>query len=242
MGRYQYPFGSHYTTIDGVRIHYVDEGKGDPVLMVHGQPTWSYLYRNIIPAFALDLMGFGLSDKLTDREYSFEEHTKILRGFIEALDLKDLTLVLHDWGGPIGLEYAVYHQENMKKLVLMNTFATVDFKLPWAFKAAFRSPVISDVLVRRLNVLGFLAFRFGVRHKLSKQVLENYREPHSTYRSRKGVAQFPRLIPASPRDASYAPIKAISQALGSFRIPTLFLFSLNPPMDRDGRREDSGRG
>ena len=212
MGRYQYPFGSHYTTIDGVRIHYVDEGKGDPVLMVHGQPTWSYLYRNIIPAFALDhralaldLMGFGLSDKPTDREYSFEEHTKILRGFIEALDLKDLTLVLHDWGGPIGLEYAVYHQENMKKLVLMNTFATVDFKLPWAFKAAFRSPVISDVLVRRLNVLGFLAFRFGVRHKLSKQVLENYREPHSTYRSRKGVAQFPRLIPASPRDTRQPP-------------------------------------
>ena len=237
MERYQYPFQSYYTTIEGVRIHYVDEGQGDPVLMVHGQPTWSYLWRNIIPvvakshrAIALDLMGFGLSDKPQDRQYSFDEHTRILREFIEALELKNLTLVLHDWGGPIGLEYAVYHQENVKKLVLLNTLATVDFKLPWVFKAAFRSPFLSDFLVRRLNVFGLLAFRFGVRHSLSKQALQNYREPHSTYASRKGVAQFPRLIPASPRDATYAPIKAISQALANFPIPTLFLFSDGDPV------------
>ena len=237
MERYQYPYESRYVKVEDVRIHYVEEGRGEPVLFVHGQPTWSYLWRNVIPpiarryrAIAIDLMGFGLSDKPQDRQYSFEEHTRILRGFIEALDLKNLTLVLHDWGGPIGLEYAVNHQENMKKLVLMNTFATVDFKLPWVFKAAFRSPVISDVLVRRLNVFGILALRFGVRHKLSKQVLKNYREPHPTYRSRKGVAQFPRLIPASPRDASYAPIKAISQAMDGFAVPTLFLFSDGDPV------------
>ena len=146
------------------------------------------------------------------------------------MKLENLTLVLHDWGGPIGLGYAVYHQENMKKLVLLNTLATVDFKLPWVFKAAFRSPFLSDFLVRRLNVFGFLAFRFGVRHRLSKQALQNYREPHPTYASRKGVAQFPRLIPASPRDATYAPINAISQALASFPIPTLFLLSDGDPV------------
>jgi len=93
--------------------------------------------------------------------------TRILREFIEALELKNLTLVLHDWGGPIGLEYAVYHRENVKKLVLLNTLATVDFKLPWVFKAVFRSPFLSDFLVRGLNVFGLLAFRFGVRQGLT---------------------------------------------------------------------------
>lgn len=181
--RYQYPFESHYLIVDGVRIHYVDQGEGDPVLMVHGQPTWSYLWRNIIPAIAenhraiaIDLMGFGLSDKPAHRQYSFAEHSAVLRGFIEALELKTLTLVLHDWGGPIGLDYAMYHQENINKLVLLNTFATVDFKLAWIFKAAFRSPFLADFLVRRLNAFGILAPRFGVQHKLDQRALKNYRE------------------------------------------------------------------
>ena len=235
--RYQYPFESHYLTIDGIRIHFVEQGQGGPVLMVHGQPTWSYLWRNIIPviaknhrAIAIDLMGFGLSDKPAHRRYSFAEHAAILRGFIETLELKNLTLVLHDWGGPIGLDYAVYHQENINKLVLLNTFATVDFKLPWIFKAAFRSPFLADFLVRRLNAFGILAPRFGVRNKLDKRVLQNYREPHPDYASRIGVAQFPRNIPCSPRDAAYEPIKAISQALASSQMPTLFLFSDKDPV------------
>jgi len=235
--RYQYPFESHYLTVDGIRIHYVEQGQGDPVLMVHGQPTWSYLWRNIIPviaknhrAIAIDLMGFGLSDKPAHRRYSFAEHTAILAAFIETLELRNLTLVLHDWGGPIGLDYAVYHEENIKKLVLLNTFATVDFKLPWIFKAAFRSPFLADFLVRRLNAFGILAFGYGVRTKLDKRVLQNYREPHHDYASRIGVAQFPRNIPCSPRDAAYEPIKAISQALASSQMPTLFLFSDKDPV------------
>jgi len=235
--RYQYPFESQYVTIDGVRIHYVEQGQGDPVLMVHGQPTWSYLWRNIIPAIAkhhraiaIDLMGFGLSDKPSDRRYSFAEHAAILRGFIETLELKNLTLVLHDWGGPIGLDYAVYHQENINKLVLLSTFATVGFRLPWIFKAAFRSPFLADFLVRRLNAFGILAFRLWVRHKLDKRALQNYREPHPDYASRIGVAQFPRNIPCSPRDITYEPIRAISQALVCSQIPTLFLIGDKDPI------------
>ena len=235
--RYEYPFESHYLTIDDVRIHYVEQGRGEPVLMVHGQPTWSYLWRNIIPviaenyrAIAIDLMGFGLSDKPAHRQYSFAEHTAILRGFIDTLELKNLTLVLHDWGGPIGLDYAVYHQENIKKLLLLNTFATVDFKLPWIFKAAFRSPFVADFLVRRLNAFGILAPRFGVRRKLDKRALQNYREPHPDYASRIGVAQFPRNIPCGPGDASYEPIRAISQALTTSLIPTLFMIGDKDPV------------
>ena len=239
MGRFQYPFESHYTTIAGVRIHYVDEGIGDPVLMVHGQPTWSYLYRNIIPYIALDhrtiamdLMGFGLSDKPTNREYSFEEHTDILEGFIRELGLHNFTLVLHDWGGPIGLHYAVGHSANIKGIVLLNTLATVDFKLPWAFRLLFRSPILSDFLVRRMNLMAFLAFRFGFRDRsrTPRQVLANYREPHPNYASRKGVARFPRLIPAGPRDSAYPSIKAIAEALPGLDVPTLFLFGEHDPV------------
>ena len=236
--RHQYPFESHYVSIDGVRIHYVDEGEGDPVLMIHGQPTWSYLYRNIIPeiakrhrAIALDLMGFGLSDKPPDREYSFAAHTRVVRQFIESLELQRLTLVLHDWGGPIGMEYAVHHRENMKAVVMMNTFATVEFKVPLIFRLAFRSPLLSDLLVRRLHMFS-LAIRYGVRdrRKMTKEILRNYREPHPDYASRKGVAMFPRMIPVSPKDAAYAPIKAISELLPSFDVPTLFLVGDKDPV------------
>ena len=177
-------------------------------------------------------MGFGLSDKPTDRDYSFEEHTDILEGFIRELGLHNLTLVLHDWGGPIGLHYAVGHSANLKGIVLLNTFATVDFKLPWAFRLLFRSPVLSDFLVRRLNLMTILAFRFGFRDRsrITRQVLANYREPHPDYASRKGVAQFPRLIPTGPRDSTYASIKAISEALPGLDVPTLFLFGDSDPV------------
>lgn len=241
MARHEYPFQSRYVVVDGVRIHYVDEGDGEPVLMVHGQPTWSYLYRKIIPpvaqqrrAVALDLMGFGLSDKPQDRDYSFADHAAILRGFIQTLDLRGLSLVLHDWGGPIGLDYAVHHRGNMKRLVLMNTFASVDFSVPLLFRLAFRAPVVSDILNRRLHLMGRFALRYGVRHpsRVSRETLRCYREPHPSYASRKGVAQFPRLIPVTPRDPAYAPIKAIEDALPSFDIPTLFLIGEHDPVSR----------
>ena len=238
VSRYQYPFESNYVTIDGVRIHYIDEGDGDPVLMIHGQPTWSYLYRNIIPpiaethrAIALDLMGFGLSDKPSHKEYSFASHTRIVRGFIEELGLKRLTLVLHDWGGPIGLDYAVNHQENMKGLVLMNSSVNTNFKVPLAFRIVFRSPVLSDFLVRRLHVFA-LALKFGVRNKANRnrEVYRNYRERHPDYGSRKGVAMFPRMIPVTARDPAYVPMKANGEALLDFNVPTMFLVGDKDPV------------
>ena len=124
-----YPFQPHYVEIGGMRVHYVDEGQGPPVLMLHGEPTWSYLYRKMIPpiarryrAVAPDYVGFGRSDKWTEVEkYAFDAHYRVVERFIEALDLRDITIVVQDWGGPLGLRFATQHPERMARLVILNT-------------------------------------------------------------------------------------------------------------------------
>ena len=125
-----FPFDPHYVEINGLRIHYVEEGVGEAVLCLHGEPTWSFLYRTMIPplaerhrVLAPDFVGFGRSDKFTEQdEYSFDLHADTLRGFVEALDLHDVTLVVHDWGGLVGLAVAAAHPERFARLVIMNTF------------------------------------------------------------------------------------------------------------------------
>lgn len=129
VDRSEYPFASHYIDVDGGRMHYVDEGEGEPVVMVHGTPTWSFLYRRFIRELARthrviapDNIGFGLSEKPERWGYRPEDHARNLASLIERLGLRDVTLVVHDFGGPIGLSYAVEHPENVKRLVIFNTW------------------------------------------------------------------------------------------------------------------------
>jgi pimeloyl-ACP methyl ester carboxylesterase len=123
-----WPFAPHFSDAAGFRQHYVDEGSGRPVLLLHGQPTWGYIYRRFIPPLAAthrvvvpDHMGFGKSETPADREYTLRSHVGNLTALIEALDLRDITLVMQDWGGPIGTGYAVRHPERIHSLVFMNT-------------------------------------------------------------------------------------------------------------------------
>jgi cis-3-alkyl-4-acyloxetan-2-one decarboxylase len=123
-----WPFAPHFSDAAGFRQHYVDEGSGRPVLLLHGQPTWGYIYRRFIPPLAAthrvvvpDHMGFGKSETPVDREYTLRSHVGNLTALIEALDLRDITLVMQDWGGPIGTGYAVRHPERIHSLVFMNT-------------------------------------------------------------------------------------------------------------------------
>src|SRR5438876_3637258 len=125
-----YPFASHRLEVDGLSMNYVDEGDGDPVLLLHGEPTWSFLWRKIIPplvaagrrAVAPDLIGFGRSDKPAEIGwYSYDRHVASVERLVDALDLRDLTLVVHDWGGPIGLRFAVDHAERVARLVILDT-------------------------------------------------------------------------------------------------------------------------
>ena len=137
--RYQYPFEDRYAEVDGVRMHYVDEGSGPPILMVHGQPTWSYLYRKMIPPLvdagyrcvAPDLMGFGLSDKPTDESaYTLRRHVELVTGLVEQLRLERVTVVGQDWGGPIGLRYAIDHRDMSDPW---------SYSTPWSGRCPYRS-------------------------------------------------------------------------------------------------------
>ena len=124
-----FPYEPHYVDQDGLRMHYLDEGQGDPVLCLHGEPTWSFLYRKVIPGLAAaarvvapDYFGFGRSDKPTDAEwYTFERHCASIERLVEGLDLRGLTVVVQDWGGPIGLRLAVEQPDRVARLVILNT-------------------------------------------------------------------------------------------------------------------------
>jgi haloalkane dehalogenase len=184
-----FPFASRFLEIDGHVVHYVDEGEGPPLLMLHGNPTWSFLYRDVIqglrPAFrciALDYPGFGLSTAAAGYGYTPEEHSAVVRSFMEALDLRGLTMMFQDWGGPVGLGAAVELPERMRAVIPLNSRAWPDLT-PQQEKAArmLNSP-LGAFLVRRFN----LFIRFAVprlhRRPLSREELAHYTRPMPTAR------------------------------------------------------------
>lgn len=202
-----------FDTPDG-RLHYIDEGPrdGQPVVFVHGNPTWGYLYRRFIKAvtgwgfraIAMDHLGFGRSDKPTRRDvYGIPRHADRCEALLEALNLKDATLVVQDWGGPIGLSWAARHPERVSGLFVLNTFfqrPVSDVPLPAILKA-FRTPVVGELLVKggHAFVKGFL-FRAGLNDPacLSETDKAAYLAPHPTWSSRAGILAFPRQIPSGP--------------------------------------------
>ena len=235
----EYPFEGRYMEIGGHRLHYVDEGTGDPVVMLHGNPTWSFLYRKFIPeiakthrAVALDYLGFGLSDKPRDGDYTIAAHIDRLGKFIEALDLKGITPVMQDWGGPIGFGYAVRHPDNIKGLVILNTtvFASRTTGIPLVLRL-MRAPVLGELLVKRLNLFinGFLRGP-GTAQPLSKAALAGYRHPYPTYNSRTAILAFPREIPDSLEHRNGRLIQEVESKLPSLReCPALIIWAEKDP-------------
>ncbi len=233
-----YPLESRFVNINGYRIHYVEQGQGDPVLFIHGNPTSSYIWRNILPkvaresgkrGIALDLLGFGKSDKLEGADYSVQLHTKVLEGFIEALDLRNIILVLHDWGGPIGASYAVGHPGNIRGVALLETFlwdlSWEDFGKAKALFRLFRSPLGYPLL----QVMNFFVNRVlpgGVLKKenLTTVVMDQYREPFPTVNSRRAVRQFPCLLPieGKPKE-SWLFIKRMEEQLPLLKSPVMWI-------------------
>jgi haloalkane dehalogenase len=180
----EYPFQPHYIELDAGRMHYVDEGQGEPVVMVHGTPTWSFLYRHQIKALsttyrviAPDHIGFGLSDKPVKWSYLPRDHASNLTTLIQHLGLKNITLVVHDLGGPIGLSYAIEHPKNVKRLVIMNTFmwslaGDRQFELPGKL---FNNP-IGRFAYKNLNFSPRVMVRsaWGDKKKLTKHIHRHY--------------------------------------------------------------------
>jgi haloalkane dehalogenase len=233
-----FPFESRYIEMAGRRVHYVEEGRGAPVLFVHGNPTSSYIWRNILPqvaagtgrrGIALDLLGFGRSDKLENGEYTLDLHAEVLSGFIEKLGLKDLVLVLHDWGGPLGMWYAARHPENVQGVVLMETFlwdmAWKDFgKFAPVFRL-MRSPA-GYILIQVMNIFVNRVLPGSVVNKdhMTREVMAWYRKPFPTAASRRAIRVFPQLIPIEGMpESSRKFIDAINASLPRLTCPVLWV-------------------
>jgi len=228
-----YPFASNFATINGLRLHYLDEGErqAPPLVMVHGNPTWSFFFRK--PVLALrdrwrcivpDHIGMGLSDKPGTDAYGFTLADRIddLEKLLEQLGvIKDVTLMLHDWGGMIGMGYACRHPERVRSLIFMNTAAfhlPRGLDLPWQLRLA-RGP-LGPLLVRGLNTFCRGAVqRCVVRQPLPPEVARAYLQPYSSWDTRLAVLRFILDIPLRPGDQSYAQVSAIDS--GSARLRTL---------------------
>src|SRR3989440_5681746 len=237
-----YPFAPQYYVNRGFEMHFVDEGQGEPVVMLHGDPTWGYLYRNFIPSLARqyrcivpDQMGMGKSAVPQDRSlYRLEQHVSNLEALLLSLDVRDLTLVLHDWGGPVGLGFATRHPERIKRLVLMNTWAFA----PWPGGAFPRLLELirserGEAFVLKKN--GYLEpALLGTTHHtehLTKTVMAAYRAPFPTPESRLAMLCWSRDIPIQETDVSYAEMKQIERSLTQFSaIPILLLWGMNDPV------------
>jgi haloalkane dehalogenase len=200
-----YPFDNHYVEIDCCRVHYVDEGTGPPLLLLHGNPTWSFLYRNIIAVLrhrfrcvAVDYPGFGLSIAGPGYGFTPAEHAQVLEDLITFLDLQNITMMVHDWGGPIGFAVAARHPERFTAFVIGNTFAWPKSDLlTQIFSRTFGGPIGAWLILKR-NFLVETILPADVRtKKLPSAVMDGYRGPFPTPESRKPLHVFPREILAS---------------------------------------------
>lgn len=180
----EYPFESHYLQLPAGNMHYIDEGEGDVMVMIHGTPSWSFLFRNLIKQFrsryrciALDHIGFGLSDKPADWSYKPEEHAANFERLVEHLQLKNITLIVHDFGAPIGLAYAIKHPENVKSIVMLNTWmwSLASQQKPTKASKSLIGP-LGKFLHKNLNITGRGLFEeaFGDSGKMNQKLLDQY--------------------------------------------------------------------
>ena len=237
-----WPYKPRFYEHDGVKLHYVDEGEGDPIVMLHGNPTWGYLYRNFIPPLSQtnrcvvpDHMGFGKSDKPLDKQYTLARHIENFTALMDELELTDITLVMQDWGGPIGLGFGVEHAGRIKRLVILNTWA---FRIPEGSPLApllelFRQPNVGEAMVQGLNLFveGFLPA--GIYHKEKLDTfMPAYRAPFPDWNSRIGTLEFPRDIPVGDDQRSSETMAKIQDALVNINVPTTIIWGMQDPAIR----------
>lgn len=210
-----YPFESHLHTIESFNYHYLDEGEGEPVVMVHGNPTWSFFYRKLISGLrdqyrclVPDHMGCGLSEKPQEYEYTLERHVKNLETWLEetlppvSWNGGKVNLIVHDWGGPIGLLYAAMHPDRIKRIVVMNTSVFTAGTMPLRIRAC-RWSLFGEALVRMFNLFAGEATRVTTLKKMPRAVRKGYLLPYNSWNNRVGVYNFVLDIPLESGTRTY---------------------------------------
>jgi haloalkane dehalogenase len=227
-----YGFRANYVDVDGLRLHHLDEGSGPTVLCFHGEPSWSYLYRHMLDALLAsghrvlcpDLVGFGKSDKPTEQGwYTYERHVETVTAHLDQLALQDVTVVVQDWGGAIGLRWAVEHAEQVGRLVIMNTgiFTGRVSKGFMAWRAfAERTP---DMPIGRI-------IQGATSTDLAPEVIAAYEAPYPNPQSKAGAQRFPLLVPLSDQDPGVEQMLLVQDALSRWEKPALVAFSDGDPV------------
>ena len=220
-----YPFSSHSLQLDRLRYHYLDEGSGENLLMLHGNPTWSFYYRNLILGLkgsyrcvVPDHMGMGKSDKPQDYPYTLSRHIDNLEKLADHLELDDITLVVHDWGGAIGMGFAVRHPERIRRLVIFNTAAFLSSEIPLGLSLC-RIPGFGAIAIRGFNVFARGAIRWACvkQERMTEEVRAGYLAPYDNFANRVANLRFVQDIPMSPDSPSYSVIQHIEENLKLFR-------------------------
>jgi len=237
-----YPFEHYYASVQGLRLHYLDEGSSDafPIIMLHGNPTWSFYYRRLVSTLrdqyrcvVPDHIGMGLSDKPTDNKYQFTLKQRVddLEALLDQLNInKDITLVLHDWGGMIGMAYAARYPDRIKRLVILNTSAfhlPTGKTLPWQLSLG-RMPLFGGILIQGLNAFCRGAVKHCVTRKpLPKEIHNAYLAPYDSWKNRLAVKKFVEDIPLTPYGRTYSIVSDVESVLDKFSdLPMLICWGL----------------
>ncbi len=218
-----YPFTSRFHELDALKLHYIDEGKGPVIVMVHGNPTWSYYYRNLIHTLkdnfriiAIDNIGCGLSDKPQEYDYTLEQHITNLSSLLNALKIDRFSLVLHDWGGAIGMGVAGKSLDKIDKIVVMNTAAFRSSEIPVRISFC-RIPVLGEIVVRLFNGFAWPATFMAVAKSLSAKVKADYLAPYNSWKNRIATHRFVVDIPLDSSHPSYDTLVSVEKGLDDIK-------------------------
>ncbi|MFQ5483110.1 MAG: alpha/beta fold hydrolase [Nitrospinaceae bacterium] len=230
-----YPFASNFLDLGPHRLHYLDEGEGETLLMLHGNPTWSFYYRTLVQGLrhqnrciVPDHMGCGLSDKPQDYPYTLSTHIDNLEKLVLELGLDDITLVLHDWGGAIGMGFAFRHPEKVRRCVVFNTAAFLSSRIPWRIDVC-RNPILGPLAILKCNAFAGLGTWMASRRRgrMTQRVRQGYLGPYQTPADRIAHLRFVQDIPLTAEVPSHAVVKDMQSRLEEFRDrPFLIIWGL----------------
>ncbi len=234
QGLPDFPFAPHFTPLGELRMGYVDEGEGDPVVFVHGEPTWSFLWRTVLVpvrdagyrAIAPDLPGFGRSDKPIDHSwYTYDRHTDALRHLLDTLDVRDATIVVHDWGGPIGLRVAVEDPHRVARVVVLDTGLFTGHQRMADAWITFR-----DFVARTQDLPVGLLVRRACRHDPGDEVIAAYDAPFPNAAAKAGARAFPLILPTTPDAPGAQAGQRVLDALRNDPRPKLMMWADSDPV------------